>query len=66
MAARKYGEGKTPHRTFRAEDWEWVPFGRAVKRAGEDKTSVLRQFLRWYAGLPGAELPQRPEPPEPS
>lgn len=63
MNARKYGEGKTPHRTFRAENWEWDPFRRAVKRAGTDMTDVLRQFIRWYAGQPGAELPQRPDPP---
>jgi hypothetical protein len=66
MAARKYGEGKTPIRTLRAEDHEWVPFGRAAKRAGTDRTSLLRQFMRWYSGQPGAEMPHRPEPTETS
>ncbi len=63
MNARKYGEGKTPIRTLRAENHEWGPFGEAAKRAGSDRTTVLRQFMRWYSGEPGAELPTRPEPP---
>lgn len=63
MNARKYGEGKTPHRTIRAEQSEWDPFGKAAKAVGSDRTAVLRQFMRWFSGQPGAELPQRPEPP---
>ena len=62
MNARKYGEGKTPVRTLRAENHEWGQFGKNTKRAGADRTTVLRQFMRWYNHEPGAELPQRPDP----
>lgn len=62
MNARKYGEGKTPVRTLRAENHEWEPFGRNAKRAGSDRTTVLRRFIAWYNHEAGAELPQRPEP----
>lgn len=64
MNARRYGEGKTPVRTLRAEKEEWGPFGSNAKRAGSDRTTVLRQFMRWYNREPGAELPQRPDPAE--
>ena len=63
MAPRKRGEGKTPHRTIRVEDDIWGPFGEAVEHQGEkDRSPVVRALMAWYARLPGAKLPQRPEP----
>lgn len=50
-------------RRFRAPDELWERFGDAVKRSPDpeaDMSKVLRQFCRWYAGDPGAELPKRP------
>jgi hypothetical protein len=50
-------------RTFRAPDSLWERFTTAVERTPEANLSiVLRQFLRWYAGDPGAKLPERPTP----
>lgn len=54
----------TPYRKFRADDELWDEFGRAVVASLDeeaDRSSVLRQFMRWYAGRPGARLPERPE-----
>jgi hypothetical protein len=55
----------TTLRKFRADDELWVKFGDAVRRSPDaeaDMSKVLRQFVRWYAGEPGARLPERPEP----
>ena len=61
MSARKWGEGKTPHRTFRIEDERWVPFGENAGRVGQDRTSLLNEFVAWFNREPGAKLPKRPE-----
>ncbi|MFE3461340.1 hypothetical protein ACFXKD_27665 [Nocardiopsis aegyptia] len=48
----------TPHRPLRIPDEEWKPFG---ELAGErNRTKVIRQFIRWYNGNRGAQLPQPP------
>lgn len=52
----------TPLRKFRADDPLWEAFSAAVANSPDpeaDRAKVLRQFMRWYAGLPGAELPKR-------
>lgn len=54
---------KTPLHRFRADGALWEKFGEAVKRGPDpeaDMSKVLRQFLRWYVGEPGAKLPERP------
>ncbi len=53
----------TPLRKFRADDPLWNAFSAAVTDSPDpeaDRAKVLRQLMRWYAGLPGAELPKRP------
>ena len=35
-------------------------FDAAAKAAGSDRSKITRQLWAWYAGLPGAELPERP------
>ena len=63
MAARKRGEGKTPHRTIRAEDDIWLPFDEAVRHQDQpDRSTVLRNFMAWYIRVPGSKLPTRPGP----
>ena len=63
MSPRARGQGKTPHRTIRAEDDVWLPFEDAVKRAEQpDRSTVLRAFMQWYSRKPGAKLPPRPRP----
>ncbi|WP_211832621.1 MULTISPECIES: hypothetical protein [Streptomyces] len=39
-------------------------FDAAARAAGGDRSSITRQLWEWFAHRPGAELPQRPEPPE--
>ncbi|MFC6090705.1 hypothetical protein [Saccharothrix lopnurensis] len=65
MAARARGEGKTPHRQFRAEDDVWAKFGEAVKPLGTDRSAVLRDFVRWFVREPGAKMPRRPDSSKP-
>ncbi|MEV8638923.1 helix-turn-helix transcriptional regulator [Streptosporangium sp. NPDC051023] len=51
-------DNRTPLRPIRVEDELWIEFGRL---AGERKRStVIRDFIRWYIGAPGAKLPARP------
>lgn len=40
-------------------------FDEAAKRAGSDRSSVTRALWEWFAGRPGAKLPERPAGPEP-
>lgn len=52
----------TPLRKFRADEPLWEAFSAAVEASPDpeaDRAKVLRQLMRWYAGLPGAELPRR-------
>lgn len=61
MSPRARGQGHTPHRHLRADDDIWLPFGAAVERAERpDRSTVLREFMAWYARLPGSKMPQRP------
>jgi hypothetical protein len=56
---------RIPVRSFRAPDGLWERFNTAVDQAPDPEAGisvVLRQFLRWYAGEPGAKLPERPTP----
>jgi hypothetical protein len=45
-------------------DEEVDTFDKAARRVGGDRSSVTRQLWAWFSGQPGAELPERPEPPE--
>lgn len=37
----------------------WEQFGEVAE---PDRSSVLREFIRWYVRERGAKLPRRPEP----
>ncbi|CAM5718316.1 hypothetical protein [Streptomyces fumanus] len=60
--AKQRTDGHTPLRQLRIPDDEWVPFGEAV--GDRERTRVVREFMRWYLGRDGAELPERPTPPD--
>ena len=53
----------TKHRSVRLEDNLWKRLKPAARAIGFDRAGVIRQFVRWYLRIPGAELPQRPELP---
>jgi hypothetical protein len=52
----------TKPRTIRLEPALWVPLEAAAKVHGHDRSTLIRQFVRWYLGVPGAQLPPRPDP----
>lgn len=39
-------------------------FDDAAKRADSDRSNITRQLWAWFAGDPGAELPERPAAPQ--
>jgi hypothetical protein len=49
-----------PQHTVRTDELTWERFGDAAKVAGYDRSTLLRQFMRWYARERGATLPPRP------
>lgn len=56
-------EGKETRepKTIRLEPSLWVKLGPAALSNGHDRSSVIRQLVRWYLTEPGAQLPVRPE-----
>lgn len=51
---------RTPHRSIRLEQELWDQLGDAAKAFGYDRSSLIRQLIRWYLGVPGAKPPPRP------
>lgn len=41
----------------------WKDFARAVAEVDPEtnRSAVVRSFVRWYVGEPGAKLPERPQ-----
>lgn len=52
------GKGTTRH-TIRMDDELWKRLGEAAERAGTDRSTLLREFARWWLGDPAAKLPDR-------
>jgi len=50
----------TQHRSVRISDEDWADLDAAAKSAATDRGTLIKQFIRWYLGRPGAELPPRP------
>lgn len=55
----KSGKG-TARQTIRADVPLWERFDESATAAGSDRSTVLREFMRWHSGDPGAKLPKRP------
>lgn len=52
----------TPARVFRIDDELWGIFDQAVTRSTyPNKTEALRNFIRWFARVPGVPMPSRPD-----
>lgn len=51
---------RTPLRSIRMEGDLWGALDDAAKAAGYDRSSLVRQLVRWYLRVPGAQLPPRP------
>ncbi len=48
----------TPTRPIRIEPALWERFG---DLAQPDRSTVLREFIRWYVREPGGRIPKRPK-----
>jgi len=48
----------TPNITVRMDPDLWDDLGRIT----DDRSELLRAFIRWYLRTPGAKLPTRPSP----
>jgi len=46
----------TPRQTIRVDADLWSAFG---EQAEPDRSTVLREFMRWYTWQPGAKMPRR-------
>lgn len=58
---RKQHRHRHKQRVLRGiEDDLVVDFDAAAATAGSDRSRITRQLWEWYAGRPGAELPDRP------
>lgn len=44
----------------------WATLDAAAKATGSDRSTVSRAYYEWFAGRPGAQLPERPEPQQPA
>lgn len=55
------GKGTTRH-SIRIEDDLWAVLERDAARMGSDRSTVLREFARYYTRQPGARMPKRPPP----
>jgi hypothetical protein len=51
----------TSLQSFRIVAEKWRRLAERAKEAGTNRPTVLRQFIDWYNGEPGAELPTRPD-----
>jgi hypothetical protein len=66
MAIHRYAltmpipETHTPHRMVRISDAHWSRFGQLV--GVRERSRVIKEFVAWYVGEPGAKLPRRPKP----
>lgn len=50
----------TTVRPLRVDQELWDDFGKAATAAGMDRSSVLRDFMKWYSGRPDMPPPERP------
>lgn len=48
-------------RTIRIEPDVWEQLDQAARNVGMDRSALLRQLARWFVGVPGAQLPPRPD-----
>jgi len=46
----------TPRQTIRVDADLWAAFG---EHADPDRSTVLREFMRWYTWESGAKMPRR-------
>lgn len=55
-------ESDSRQHTVLLEDDLWDALRDAGRSVGMNRSALIRQFCRWYVGVPGAQLPPRPGP----
>ena len=51
---------KTPARAARLDDELWRELNQRAYELGSDRSSVIRELVRWWLRRPGAKMPARP------
>jgi len=51
----------TPQITVRVSPELWERFGEVADELGTTRAELLREWIRWAVGEPGARPPERPE-----
>lgn len=54
----------TARQTIRVDETLWERFGQFAAGKGSDRSTVLRDFIRWYVAEPDAQMPERLPPGE--
>ncbi|MEO6088419.1 MAG: hypothetical protein ABIQ18_35430 [Umezawaea sp.] len=55
----KSGRG-TARQTIRVDEVLWEQFGERAASVDNDRSALLRDFMRWFVREQGAKMPQRP------
>jgi hypothetical protein len=50
---------KTTPRQMRIDSETWADFDEAAKMLGTDKSSLVREYIRWMLRRPGVKTPPR-------
>jgi hypothetical protein len=50
----------TPRQTIRIDEELWIRFGGLAATQGTDRSTLLRDFVRWYIRQPGSGSLRRP------
>jgi hypothetical protein len=56
----KSGRG-TARQTIRVDEALWEQFGERAASVDNDRSALLRDFMRWFVREPGAKMPKRPD-----
>lgn len=51
----------TARQTIRVDEELWKSFGVIAEAHGVDRSTAVREFIRWYVREPGAKPPKRPD-----
>ncbi|MGD9749715.1 MAG: hypothetical protein AB7W59_01850 [Acidimicrobiia bacterium] len=56
----------TPPRSTQIDDDPWKRFGEVADELGTSRAALMRALVLWFIRWPGAKLPRRPGPADPS
>jgi hypothetical protein len=50
----------TKHRQVRLDDDLWKDLGVVARNLDTDRSTIIREFVKWFLRRRGAQLPERP------